>query len=113
MSKGETMFLNYSNAELFKLSGTLPSDRIETLLDCESKLNLVADYKTKVQEAYYCFISEGFADNELQQLKALCKSLRGNNRSQLENIIESLENTIASEVSNAAYGRDELRDIIK
>lgn len=113
MSKGEPMFLNYTNTELFNLTGTLPSDRIESLLDCESKLNLVADYKIKAKEAYSCFIDEGFADRELEELKTLCKSLRGNNRAQLGKIIESLENTISDEVNNAAYGRDELRHIIK
>ena len=106
-------YANYSDEELFKISGTLPPDRIELLLihgDIVERLNNVL---SSTQEASNCYMQEDFLSDQLHALQSILKCLRGENKLRLGKVLEDIERDISIQVNESEYGRDILRNILK
>lgn len=84
---------NMSNAEVLKLHGSLPVSRIEPLLDTEQAYQKFEDIgvEGQLREAIEKFPEQDFAKTILNDLRAVEKTVRGQNKDKLETIIEALE----------------------
>ncbi len=104
------MFSNLTHRELFRLHGTLPPERVESLLDdidAGAAVD-VAGALIHISEARGQFPAEDFASEIVSQLQALRANLRGANRDKLGQIIESLEDLLQCQFNATDYGLDEL-----
>jgi hypothetical protein len=104
---------NLTNAEHFRLNGTLPEDRIEELLTLDAQLQAVKGIDAHVEEAMTQYPAEDFLSGILSQLHALAKNVRGDNREKVVWIIEQLDDIAQCTFNAADYGRDELRQALK
>lgn len=105
--------INYSNEELFRISGTLPPDRIELLLDHGDTMKRLNSVSSSAQEASGCYMQEDFLSDQLHNLQSLLRCLRGENRRRLIKIIEDIEHNISMQVNEGDYGKDVLRNMLK
>ena len=92
-----------TNKEYFKLNGTLSAERIEGLLDLESAVyvDVLEDIITSTKEAITQFPEEDFLQPVISELNTLLKTLRGDNRLALANIITAVED-IQSDITNSS-----------
>lgn len=107
------MFYNLTNEELFRLTGSLPPERIEGLLDNAAAAAGLEGIGACVAEAKTCFFAEDALSPILSQLTELAKNLRGNNKQELLGIIESLDDFAQCQFHQGDYGRDELHKVEK
>lgn len=103
------MFSNMTARECFNLSGTLPAGEIERLLDIGDKFEEALESGANIEEAMAQYPDEDFARPIESRLQTLAKHLRGQNKEEMEQIIEALSD-LSQEISNSAgYGLEELR----
>lgn len=111
MFPNHTMFPNLSNTELFRMNGTLPSERIEGLLDVEA-----VDFegaRSHIEEARGQFPEEDALSDVLKELRAVAKAMReSGNKTRLESAIEALEEVEGRIQADTEYGRDELQNAL-
>lgn len=104
---------NLTNAEYYRLNGTLSAERIEELLDLDVAREKVSDPSAYIEEASGCYPAEDFLEHIMKQVRAVAKRVRGENRDDLDQIILDLED-LQTEVNNQSdYGRDELRSALR
>lgn len=105
-------YSNYSNEELFNLTGTLPSERIEQIINDGKLSEVIEDCKIKANEASSGFVQEDFLFSQLQQLQNISKNIRGENRKELLSVITQIEDEILKQVRQGEYGKSELDFIL-
>ena len=103
---------NLTNAEYYKLNGSLSKERISDLLDKDSAFDAghIENAQTKIEEARNCFPDETTLSGSVSDLNALLKDLCGKNKEILSQIIKELEQDIETILQQADYGRSELSD---
>lgn len=106
-------YANYSNNELFRISGTLPLDRIELLLSHGDIAERLDNVLSSTQEASNCYMQEDFLSDQLHALQSILKCLRGENKLRLDKVIEEIARDISIQVNESEYGKDILRNILK
>lgn len=92
-----------THEEAFRLNGTLSEQRIEALLEEAAGAPHAEDIGPKVDEARGQFPDEDFFSEceeellgHLDALKELAKSVRGNNKAEIQSIIDRLEQCLAT-----------------
>jgi len=104
---------NATNAEVFRVQGTLPAERIEALLDLETQANALEAVSAHIDEAKGCFVAEDCLQAHLDDLRRLLKNMRGVNRAELACIIEQIELTQTELAREGEYGASELNEAQK
>ena len=102
---------NLTDAEYYKLNGTLSAERIESLLfftDGFSKK--LYGINIKISEAKGCFPDEDAVDKIVDRLRRLQDNLRGNNKETLDEIISDFDEIVTSTNQSSEYGFSELTD---
>lgn len=102
---------NLTNSEYYKLNGTLSAERIESLLDIETinVKDVVSRASCYISEAIQPFSAEDFLSDVIKDVNRLIKDLRGNNRVELQRILENLDD-VAQCTFNAVENSDDLLD---
>jgi ElaB/YqjD/DUF883 family membrane-anchored ribosome-binding protein len=108
-----------THEEAFRLNGTLSEARIEALLEEAAGAPHVEDIGPKMDDARGQFPDEDFLDDAQQELrehlddlKELASKVRGNNKAEIQSIIERLEKcleTVKSKVQDAVNSAEEGR----
>lgn len=104
---------NLTSNELERYAYLAGNTQLAELSEYQSQVEDFCSIEPHLSEAQGCFVGEDWADEPLQDLHALAKRLRGDNRAELDRIIESIEEVRREAVQNAEYGRDELRKALK
>lgn len=104
------MFTNMTNEECFRLHNTLPADRIAKLLD--ESANKVDPDDIPFDEILAQFPEEDFASTIETRLQELTKRLRGDNRTELMSIIESLQDLAQCQFYATEYARSVVDDFL-
>lgn len=108
----ETVIGNYTPAEYLKLHGTLPVCVIEEILDKQDQIQDLDGIEAHIQEGMTALTAEDMLAEQVSRLNALAKRLRGDNKQELNAIIESVEDFLQCQFNQADYGRDELKKAI-
>lgn len=106
--------MNISNLtieEQYRLTGTLTTAAIESLLDTPVIVNPDAA-KAKIRDAIACYPAEDFLSDILNRLQDLAKDTRGRTRDRLVGIIESLDDLSMTTFYSTEHGRSELNDAL-
>ena len=103
---------NMTNIEAFKLYGTLPADRIESILEAETQLSELQGIEGNLIDAN-SFPAEDFLAEVISDLQTLKRGMRGNNRENLDAIIEKLEDIAQCTFNASEHGRSELQAALK
>jgi len=102
------IFNNLTNMEAFNLTGSLPADRIEALLDKERMFSEMSDVVGCLQDAKANYPDEDFLQEPIKDLVVLSKNLRSHHKDYLLRAIELLEG-IQQTVHNATeYGLEQI-----
>ncbi|MFW6855320.1 hypothetical protein ACODYM_28935 [Burkholderia gladioli] len=102
-----------SNAEFFRMHGTLPPARIEALLDVGDRLAEVKSVDAYIREGMAQLPAEDFLADVMSRLQDIAKRLRGANKEQLLGCVESLDDVAQTTFNAADYGRSELDKALK
>lgn len=103
--------INMSHAEVYRLTGTLPANRIEEIIEEADAVALLLSGRPHIGEAMGGYPAEDWADGVLSDLAEIIKKARGDNRTRLEALHETLSN-LSSETARAAeQGIEELRKL--
>ena len=94
--------------ENLKLHGALPAGQLEDLIDWHERTEDVGDVACHLDEARGQYPAEDFLADVIERLHTLAKRVRGDNRSDLLAIIESLDDVAQTTFNAADYGRSEL-----
>jgi hypothetical protein len=94
--------------ELLKLHGALPVSQLEDLIDWQERSADVSDVAYHLDEARGQYPTEDFLAGVIERLHTLAKRVRGDNRSDVLAIIESLDDVAQTTFNAADYGRSEL-----
>ena len=103
----------YSNQDIFRLTGTLPVARIEQLLDAEETAQSLDGIEAHISEAKGCFAAEDCLADLINDIQALAKGMRGENRKALLALAETAEERQRELAQEGEYGADELRQALK
>jgi len=105
---------NMTYAEYYHLNGMLSAERTESILstlDAAQALD-VREYASYAQEAQGGFPAEDFLSEVIEELQAMAKRLRGDNKDSLQHIISKLDDIAQCQFNAADYGREQLHKII-
>lgn len=111
---GHYVHSGLSPREEFNINGRLSRQTVEQMLDDRDAVDLDAaaseldDALTSLKEGGGCFPGEDFLSDLIRDMNALKKSLRGNNRSLLDDMITQTEQLQTEVFQTTEYGRDEL-----
>ena len=101
---------NLSNEEVFRLTGTLPPERIESLLDVSDIANDAAGICNLIHDGK---VFSNHYDEEFRHIQSalnvLKKSTRGENRKEVEALIEYVESFESSLNDNLDFSLDQLQ----
>lgn len=103
---------NLTNEELFRLTGTLPKERIEELLD-KSKVDVKAalDY---ISESSRYFPDEGFLSDLSNKIRNIVDDMRkSENKTRLENILAYIDDYEMQIFYESEEGMDLLHKAVK
>ena len=95
-----------ANSEIYRVTGTLPAERIEALLELDS-VDL-SGVIVHIQEARGSFPGEDSLASIIEDLTALAKHMRGENQKELRSIIERADSLQSELARDAEYGLEEL-----
>lgn len=106
---------NLSHAEYFHLNGNLSVERTEQALNDlhEAQSFDVREYAPYAQEARSGFVQEDFLLPEIGSLRDFSKRLRGDNKKELLEYIEAIENELQQLQSSQEYAQEQLENIIR
>jgi len=105
-------YSNYTDKEIYKLTGTLPADRLEKLIDSGNLGDKLKSCKSAAEEASLCYMQEDFLTDQLSKLRGLVRNLRSKaNQKALEKIIEDIEERILEQSRSSEYVIEELNKI--
>jgi hypothetical protein len=93
--------------EFYRLNGTLSPERIERLLDLTIHID-GSNPSNYIEEATATFPKEDFLEAVLKKLNRIAKNVRGDNRTDINDVIETLEQLATDTYNTSEYGRSEL-----
>jgi len=99
---------NLTNREAYSQYGKLTDERMEALFEVESAIDKLSDGEWCVKEALAQFPDEDFLEVTIKNLQATYKKLRGDNKENLKEVIESLEKLQLSQARATEYATEEL-----
>ncbi|MGE8165211.1 hypothetical protein ACQKRQ_34310 [Paraburkholderia sp. NPDC080076] len=102
-----------SNAEFYRLNGTMSIDRIEALLDREAAAPDLGGVACDVDEAKAGFPDEDCAAALIERMQKLAKRMRGDTRRELLELVAELETLQTSLANSAEYGCEKLKSAIQ
>lgn len=104
----------YTAEEFYRINGYLSKDYAEPLLDAQNKLDSVSGVDAHIQEAMGQFPAEDFLSEIVSDLHALAKRMyKGDNKTELLRIIESLNDALQCQLYASDYRREELHNALK
>lgn len=103
------MLSNMSNREHFKLHGSLPAEVIEDLIEVAERADEASDIEAHLSEASAQYPGEDFLADVIRRLQIMVKHTRGDNRDEIESLVEDLDEIQTDTTNSADYGRDELK----
>lgn len=104
----------YTAEEFYRLNGYLSRDYAEPLLDAQNKLESVSGVDSYIQEAMGQYPAEDFLSEIVSDLHALAKRMyKGDNKTELLRIIESMDDALQCQSNASDYGREELHNALK
>ena len=104
---------NLTNREAYSQYGKLTDERMEALFEVESAIDNLSGGECYVQEAIAQFPDEDFLEVVIENLQATYKKLRGDNKENLKEVIESLEDLQISQARATEYAVEELNKLTK
>lgn len=105
--------LGLTDAEYFRIHGTLPADRIEDMLHLGTAANELKGAQAHIQEARAQYPDEDFLSDVESDLQDIIRSTRGATRDRLKALAAKLEDIAQTTFYASDYGRDELRKLDK
>lgn len=102
-----------SNAEFYRLNGTMTDERIETLLGAEAAAADRGSVVSDLDEVKAGFPDEDCASALIDRMQQLAKRLRGDNRTELLALVDGLLTLQTSLANNAECGCEKLKDAIR
>lgn len=103
---------NMSHAECFKLNGDLSLERIEQLIDNQLKEDTLPSVECKIEEAVGQFPNEDFLQDIINDIGDIAKRLRGDNKKEMMDIMDRLDEIQMSTLHSSEYGMQELEDAL-
>lgn len=105
---------NLSHKEYFRLNGALSVERTEAMFEevAEAQAYDVREFADYAIEAQCGFSDEDFLQDEVSDLYAFAKRLRGDNKKDLLSIIEAIENALQQHKNSVEFGYEQLNKII-
>jgi len=108
----KTIYLgsNYSAREIFNITGALPAEVIENLVDSAEDVYAMREIIPLVKEGKNCFPDEDFIDSSgaISDLRDIAARVRGDNKWAIEAVIEKLESLQFEVFHQSEYGQSEL-----
>lgn len=108
----QTTFYGSNNTarEVFNVTGTLPPNMIENLVDNAEDMEAVREIIPNIEECKNTFPNEDFIDNlgVISDLHDIARRLRGENKAAIIAAIEKLEALQIDVYHQSEYGRSEL-----
>lgn len=95
------------------MNGSLSEARCLELINLSEQVPIYEDAIVKVEEARGQFPAEDFTSSISDRLHNIAKRLRGDNKSDLLNVIEALDDLAQCTFYATEYGRSELHDALK
>jgi hypothetical protein len=101
---------NYSAREVFNITGTLPAEVIEAMVDHAEDVEAMRATIPNIEEGRNCFPSEDFIDASgvIADLRQIAGRLRGDNKAAILAVIEKLEALQTEMSGQSEYGRSEI-----
>lgn len=99
---------NFTDEEVFRMTGTLPAERIEALLDHSAQLKQLTNIDGHIDDAMAQFPAEDFLSDLKQEMYELAKRLRGDNKEALTNLCAMLDDRLQTQFYATEYGTNEL-----
>jgi hypothetical protein len=101
---------NYSAREVFNITGTLPADVIECMVNNAEDADSMRETIPNIEEAKGCFPNEDFieADGVISDLRDIAARVRGENKAAILAVMEKLEALQLAVFHQSEYGRSEL-----
>lgn len=111
LGQGHIHYSNMTPQEEFRINGTLCEPTIESLLNLHEDLNNsdVAGAIVYIKEARGSYPAEDFLTTTISRLRNLSNRVRGQNKTELLDIIERLQVIESQTYNESEYGSDELR----
>ena len=111
---------NLSASEYYGMFGTLTTSHIEGLLEViesgdtfEALKDKCGDAEGMLDDASASFPEEDFLSDVIRRMGNLAKSVRGENKATIIEIIETLESISQDTHNNTGYGLDEIRKAVE
>lgn len=98
----------FTPEEHYKLNGSLTPEQLDELFDAADRLSELGGIETYIDEAQGQYPEEDFLADDIADLQAIAKNMRGTNRQLLLDAIEALEQKALDVGRSAEYGREEL-----
>lgn len=101
---------SFTDEEVFRMTGTLPADRIEHLVDTADALRQCEDIDGNIAEAYGQFPPEDFLSDVMQALVGVCNMLKQGSASRqaLNNALAMMEDQLQTQFYATEYATSEL-----
>lgn len=99
---------NFSPEEYYRMHGKLEESHINLLLDSHGRLDSAPDVSIYISEARAQYPEEDFLQGVLERLGDLGKRLRGDNRAEVQSMIEELEQIQMDTRNSSEEGLDQL-----
>lgn len=103
---------NMTDEEVFRMTGNLPPDRVEKLLNRQDTEEIINSINVYASEARMT-VEEDFLSDQTTRLFEIAKKLRGDNRKDLEEVIEEIRLSVQEMVNAASYSNEQLDLIVK
>lgn len=106
-------FSNMTPREHFRLTGTVPGDILELLIEKSERLAEVQNIDGLLEDARAQFPDEDFLQEVIDRVNALAKNLRGANREAAARIAQSLDSISMTTMRSSEYGREQINLALK
>lgn len=103
---------NMTDDEVFRLTGTLPADRIAALLSRVFSDDRIESVIVHIREGSSSFLCEDFLSHEIERLSEIIAGYRGKDRAELIKIRDNLRDIENDVYQNGEYAQEELDQAI-
>ena len=105
---------NHSAREIFNITGTLPAQLIEDMVDHTEDVEAMCETIPNIEEGKNCFPGENFIDasGAISDLLDIAARLRGDNKAAILAVIEKLDALQLEVARQSEYGHSELTNAL-
>lgn len=105
----ENLTLSERERAAYQAGDYATAELLAGLIDAESTCSV----RPHIEEARGCFPAEDCLQSEIESLRAFSRRLRGDNKAELQRILEALETRQTELWQSGEYGADELRQALE